>query len=114
MNPLDRDDAVVLGFYLAGDVSDKCPFARWYLTRFQRASEGAGESAAGRGDEVVERCRSLGLCAGSNAVVLTDTRVDAEHHWFGLRRDLRSTQRTADPLDPNLGGVHGLGHQPAC
>jgi len=48
------------------------------VTRFQRAGEGAGQSAAGGGDDVVERRRVRRVLLGVDAVVRGDLRVHAE------------------------------------
>lgn len=55
VNALDHDDAVLV-FDLAVDLAGELAAGCVDLARFQRASEGAEESAAGGGDDVVERC----------------------------------------------------------
>ncbi len=49
-----------------------------YLARFQRAPEGSGQSAAGRGHDIVEGRRARRTGAGRNLVVFGDFRVHAE------------------------------------
>jgi hypothetical protein len=79
MYALDHEHAV-LDLDLAGRLTDQSSLACRDLTRFQRASEGAGQSAPRGGDDVVERRRALGLPRCLNAVVLGDRVVDAEPH----------------------------------
>lgn len=99
VDALDHDHAVVLGLDLAGDLTEQVALTGWDLTRLQRASKGAGQSAAGGGDDVVERRRALGLGSGRNAVVLGDAGVDTEHHGLRLGRDMGAAKRTANALD---------------
>ena len=60
MDSPDDENAVVLAD-LATNVPDEAPVARPDPARLQRASEGAGESPAGGGHDVVERGRDLTL-----------------------------------------------------
>jgi hypothetical protein len=69
------------------------------LTRFQRAGEGAGQSPAGRGDDVVERRRVRREGVRRDAVVLGDLGVHAEGHRFVLGGQVRQALRPAEALD---------------
>jgi hypothetical protein len=54
------------------------------VTRFQRAGEGAGQSAASRGHHVVEGRRVRGILVGVDAVVLRDLGMNPERHRLVL------------------------------
>lgn len=54
------DEDIVLQLDLTPDLGGKAPVARVDVARLQRASEGAGQSAAGGGHHVVEG-RGVGL-----------------------------------------------------
>jgi hypothetical protein len=78
VDALDHQD-VVLEFDFAGRLALESAFARRDVTRrFQRASEGAGQSAGGGGDDVVERGGTLGLTSCRHTIVLGDSGVDAK------------------------------------
>lgn len=69
------------------------------VTRFQRAGEGAGESAAGGGHHVVERRRVWRVLLRRDAIVLGDLGVHAEGDRLGLRGQVREPLRAAQPFD---------------
>ena len=75
------------------------------LTRFQRAGEGAGQSAAGRGHDVVERGCVRRVRFRIDPIMLGDLRVDAEHHRLLLSRQVCEPLRSAEPFDPHSGDV---------
>jgi hypothetical protein len=114
---LDHED-VVLGL----DLSDRLnlePFALDLdLTRLQRAGESARQSAAGGGHDIVEGRRMWRELVRRNPVVLSDLRMDPEHHWVLLSRKIRQALGTAEPLDAYAGDIAGLGHEadatPSC
>ena len=102
--PVDGMDALdhehpVLQLDLAGSLPYEPTLACRYLTRLQRAPEGAGQSADRSSDDVVQRGRTLGLAARRDPIVLGDRVVDTEDHRLRLRRKERATQRPAHPLD---------------
>ncbi|HWE11633.1 MAG TPA: hypothetical protein VG325_19960 [Solirubrobacteraceae bacterium] len=70
-DPLDHQHAI-LGFDLADRFYLKPLTLDVDLTRFQRAGEGAGQSAAGRGDHVVKRGGVWRKLLRGYAVVLGD------------------------------------------
>jgi hypothetical protein len=71
------------------------------LTRFQRAGEGAGQSPAGRGYDVVERGGVRRVLLGGDAVVRGDLGVHAERDRLGLGGKVREPLRSAETLDPD-------------
>jgi hypothetical protein len=70
------------------------------LTRFQRAGEGAGQSAAGGGHHVVKRRRVGRVLLGADAVVLGHLGVDAEGDGLVLGGQVGEPLRAAEALDP--------------
>ncbi len=84
------------------------------VTRFQRAGEGAGQSAAGGGYDVVKRGRVRRILLGRDAVVLGDLRVHPKHHRLLLCREVREPLRPAEPLDPYPRNIRRcFSHQPS-
>ena len=71
------------------------------LTRLQRAGEGAGQSATGRGDHVIERRGVRRVLLRIHAVVLGDLGVHSEEHGLGLGGQIGEPLRAAEPLDPH-------------
>jgi hypothetical protein len=110
VDPLDHEDTV-FGLDLADRVGDESSLSRADLTRLQRASEGAGQSAGGGRDDVVKRRSVLGLAAARNAVVVGDLVVNAEGDRVALARYKRAAKRAAHALDPNPRVVTDLGHR---
>ncbi len=87
MDPLDHEN-VVLELDLADRLACQPALARIDTTRLQRAPEGAGQSAARGGDDVVE-CRGvLGLAAPLDAVVVSHLVMHAEEDRFRLGGEL--------------------------
>jgi hypothetical protein len=100
MDPLDHEYAIVR-LDLAGRITDQSSFAGLDLTRLQRASEGAGQSAGRCSDYVIEGRRVLSLAAAFNAVMVGDLVVDAEEDRLRLGRDGRPPKRPENTLDPH-------------
>src|SRR5258708_25729682 len=73
VDAFDHQDAV-LEFDLAGRVALESAFASRDVTRFQRASEGAGQSAGCGGDDVVERRRTFRFASCRPTLVLANVR----------------------------------------
>jgi len=71
------------------------------LTRLQRAGEGAGQSAAGRRDHVIERRGVRRVLLGVHAVVLRDLGVHSEAHGLGFGGQMGEPLGAAEPLDPH-------------
>jgi nicotinate dehydrogenase subunit A len=108
VDPLDRQHtAFELDF--ARRLTDEPAFIRGDMTRLQRASKGAGQSACGCGDDVVERRRVL-LVGPGDAVVLGDRAVEAEAHRPGFAREMGEPNPVADPLDAHVRDVFQVAH----
>ncbi len=109
VDALDDQD-VVLGLDLADRLHVVAVGIDFDLTRLQRAGEGAGQSAPGSGDHVVERCGVWRILLGANAIVLGDLRVHTEHDRSLLSGQVREPLRTAESLDPHPRDVGNLAH----
>ena len=109
VDSLDHEDTVV-DLDLAGRLPDKTAVASVDVTRLQRASEGSRQSAAGGGDDVVERRGALGVAGSGDPVVVGDLVVDAEVDRLTLPRYLRTPQRTSNTLDPHSRDVLHVTH----
>jgi hypothetical protein len=96
-----------LTLYLRGQMT----LAGFDLARFQRATQGSGQSTGGRGDDVVEGSGVRVERARRRMVMLGHLVMHPEEHRLASRRKIRPPQRTLHPLDPNPGGV-GHWHDP--
>lgn len=86
-------------------------FTGRYLSRLQRAPEGAGQSAGRRGDEIVEGGGVRRVNVRIDAIVLGHLRVDAEEHRGFLNWEIRPAQWAFHPLDAHLGAIdHWIRH----
>jgi hypothetical protein len=104
------DEHAVLLLDLAGGLSDESSFRGVDLARLQRASERAGQSASGCGDDVVERRRVLGLAATWDTVVVGNLVMNPEEDRLKLGWNGRSPQRTADTFDSDQRDIRDLAH----
>ena len=98
----------IFGLYLAPDFSRQMFIARIDLARLQRAPEGADQSTAGGGHNIVERRRMRLGNLRADAVVLGDGPMHAESHRLPLRRQISQPQRAELALDTyarNIGDV---------
>jgi hypothetical protein len=84
-NPLDDED-LVLDVDLALGLRRQPPLARVDPARLQRATQGAGESTGGCGDDVVEGRGVVGILTRRGAVVLADLVVRTEEDRLRLDR----------------------------
>jgi hypothetical protein len=101
VDALDDEDPV-FRFDLAAHLRGQVSAARVDPARLQRASERAEQSAARRGDHVVEsRCVRLADLVRGPAVVGCDGSVHAEDDRLGLSWKSRDPDRTllADDMD---------------
>ena len=79
------------------------------VARFQRAGEGAGQSAASGRHDVIQRRCVRGVLVGADAVVLSDLGMNAKRHRLMFGWQVREPLRATQPLDPHTGHVCGLG-----
>jgi hypothetical protein len=95
---LDHEHAIVIL-----DLADRLDLVAlridFDLTRLQRAREGARQSAAGGGHNVVERRRVRRVLVRLDAIVLGDLRMHSEEHRLLLGRKVGEPLRPAQPLD---------------
>ena len=103
-NALD-DEHAVLDLNVALGLRREMAFAGLNLARLQRATQRAGESTCRGGDHVIERCRMRLEPAGFRPVMRRHLVVHAKRNRLGLSREVRVSQRTLDPLNPNVRDV---------
>ena len=80
------------------------------LTRLQRASECARESAGRCGDDVVQ---SRGMCLEGpwwQFVMIGNWAVRPEYHWLGFDWQVRPANRSFDAFDAYFGSVYNVSH----
>jgi len=105
-NALD-DEHAAFDLDIPLGVGCEMPLASVDLARLQRAPQRAGKSTGRRRDHEVER-RGMRLeGTGLRSIMLRHLVVYTECNRLGLRRKMRPSQRTFDPLDPNVGYVGG-------
>jgi hypothetical protein len=108
-DPLEDQHAVLVLDLAAG--LDVVPvLLNFDLTRFQRAGKGAGQSAGGRGDHVIERGRLGREPLRVGAVVLGHFGVHAEAHRLVCGGKVGQPLRPAESLDSHVGDVCGVAH----
>jgi hypothetical protein len=98
MDPFDNEDLAVLldlTDRLRREVSVACIDA----TRLQRASQGAGQSATGRSNDIVERGRIRRIGVGIYAVMFGNFAVDAERDVLVSGGQPRIADRPPNPFD---------------
>jgi hypothetical protein len=115
LDPLDYEHTV-LGLDLPDGFDLVTLGIDFDLARFQRASEGAGQSAAGGCHHIVERGGMRWVLLRSDAVMVGDLRVHAEDDGLVLGWQVGEPLRAAEPLDPyprDIGDLtHGRSLQP--
>ena len=80
------------------------------VTRLQRASQGAGQSTRGRGDNVIQ-CRRVRLeYFRWNLIVLGDRPVNAKGNGLAFRRKPSAADRTLNPFQPDMRAIDDLRH----
>ena len=99
-DPLDHEHSVV-GFDLAGRLDVVALWIDFDLARLQRACERAGQSAAGRRNDVIERRGVWRVLGGIDAIVLGNLGVDPERDRVVLGRKVGEALWPAEPLDPD-------------
>jgi hypothetical protein len=108
-DPLDHEYAV-LGLDLPERLDVVLIGINIDLTRLQRAGKGAGQSASGRSDDVVQRRRVGRVLIGAYAVMLGDLGMHAERHGLRLGWEVSEPLRPAEPLDLHARGVGDFCH----
>jgi hypothetical protein len=105
MDATDHQDTIVLSD-LSTYISAEVAFSSTDPARLQRASEGSGQSAAGRRHDIVERRSDFTV--GIGTIVLLDRSVNAELDRAIVGREIGASERACDPVDPDVGRVHGI------
>ena len=109
VNAADDED-VILGFNFTDGLRDQTGIRCINLTRLQRASEGAGESTSGGGDDVVERGGVRIKDVRRDLVMFGDRAMHAEQHGRGLGGQPGPTERALEALDLDVRAVNDVGH----
>ena len=78
------DQNLVLDLDLTRDLCREIAFVQLDTARLQRASQGTGQSPAGRGDDVVEGRSAWREALGIDAVVFGDLGMDSKQSRFFL------------------------------
>jgi hypothetical protein len=101
---------MVLGFDFPLGFRDEPGIRGIDMTRFQRASEGARESAGGGRDNVIESGGVGFEDLGWDLIMLGDGAVDAECHRRRFGRQIGAAHRALDAFDPDVRAVDDLRH----
>ena len=109
MNPPDHQD-VVLQLDFTDGFRDETIVRCRNLARLQRASKGAGESAGGGGDNVVQGGRVFLERSGRQLVMRGHGAVRAEDHRFAFGGQVRPANGPLDPFESDFGAVHHFSH----
>jgi hypothetical protein len=109
MDSLDHEN-LAIELYFSRRFPDQLAAACIYPTRLQRASQGAGQSAAGCSYDVVERRCIRGEVLWRHTVVLSDLRMDAERDGaiFARYMSLANGAPAAHHLDARR--IHDIAH----
>ena len=111
MDPLDHEHVIVF-FHFPNYVRPEVALSRRNLTRLQRASKGASQSATGGSNEIVKR-GGMRLMDGSvYAIVLGDFRVNAKLYGCLFGGQIGAAKRAFDAFNTNLGSIgNRVGHE---
>jgi hypothetical protein len=104
------DEHAAIEFDLARSLRDQAAASGLNLTRFQRASEGSGESTGGSGDDVIQCGGVLLEHARRQLIVFRDGAVNAEDHRLALDGEIRTAHGPVHALDPNARAVDNVSH----
>jgi hypothetical protein len=110
VNPLD-DQNLALELDLTSRLTGEPAIACVYLARLQRAPEGSRQSAAGGGNNVVERGGIGRRIPGINAVVLRYLRMDSKGDRTLPCGKEGLPHRALVSYDSHLRGVNDVTHQ---
>ena len=105
-----KDQHAVVDFDLALRNGSQLSPAGANLTRFQRASQRAEQSPAGRSDNVVDGCRVRVRNIAGDAVMPRDRAMRSEANRLCFGRHLREAQRSFHAGDRNLGAINDVAH----
>lgn len=105
-----EDQHLVLDLDLAAHLGGQPALAGIDVARLQRTCQGAGESAACGGDQVIDRRGVRRRDLWADAVVLGDGAVHAERHGARLGGQISKSQRPDLSFDSDLGDVGDVGH----
>ena len=111
VNPLDQEHLVFRLLDLPPHLGKKPAVARRDLARLQRAPEGAGESAACRGHDVIERGRMGVMLCDVDPVMFGHRSVDPEQDRDRLDWKKRPPERPPNPLDADARSVYNVTHE---
>ena len=112
LDPLEYED-LVLRLYFTDGIGVEALLLEGNLTRCQRASEGAQQSATSRRDQVIEGGRVGFHFLGRGSVVFGDLAMGTEQHGILLSWEMRPPNHAPDRIHPNPRDVRYLGHRQA-
>ena len=107
-----NDQHVVFGFDFPNRFRNQTRLRCIDLARLQRASEGAGQSASGSGDDIIEGGRMRLEHLGRNFVMLGHRAVHPEDHRMGFGRKPRPPERPSHAFDSHLRTIDDVRHRP--
>jgi len=107
MDALDNQDLAV-ELDLTGDVARKLVIAGVNSARFQRAAEGAAQSAPCGCDYVIKRGRTRRISIRPHLVMLGYLGVNAEHDRLFFCRQIGKADRACFALDSDSRGVNDI------
>jgi hypothetical protein len=104
MYPLDDED-IPFRLDLPPRIRKKPIRSNADLACLQRTAEGAGQSAGGSGDDVIESGGMRFGVVGGNPVMGGDRSMDPEQDRLRFCRKVCPAQRPLDPFDPHLRNI---------
>jgi hypothetical protein len=81
-------------------------FTGWNFTRFQRAAQGAGQSAGSRSDNIIQGGGMRLVDLRVDTVVFRNLGMYAKKHGRILLGEIRTSQGAFYPFDSNLGCIN--------
>lgn len=114
MNSLD-DQHIAILFNLACRFTMQPAFICRDPARYQRATEGAGQSSCGGGNQHVERGLVWFVELVVDSIMFGDLGMHTEVSWFFFRGDIGSPERTPDPFNLHVRGINNfISHNASC
>ena len=80
------------------------------MTRFQRASEGSGQSTRRGGDNVIQGSGVRLQDRRWNLVVLRHGAMYSEYYWCWFRRKIRPAHRALHALNAHMRPINNVRH----